>query len=851
MYNYEIIKAIEKFDIYYKSEKIVFHDLEKKFINIFLNEKENNNLYVLPKENSYLIVLFIIYSGLVQYLNNIYSEGNNLIDEIKLGDILEYSKARCEFIGYSGEKIKLKFADGLIYTLPAEQIYKVSIYKGNAATLNKFPKNTNKGSKKTRNIISQIFDIDSDAFTKVISSSTLIVAKKDIIYSIIDNIKISYLGEMLDISEVFPMAYCLSEENYYYFKGNSSKQEPILKFTSKVYSAKDIIRTNKKISSVVVLQDKINREDFEDVVNISRKNNIKTIRLFLEPLEMEYYLNDDELLNNLNINNVNKNFFGNISSEDIDIINKNQYRLVKGYTNVKKKYISINSPYYDAYRKDILTKCRNLINIFQEDSNIIKFVINARTLIKRLLCMVVPLTEYEKFYENKSLKQFTIKSLLNELEKFNKSDLVESLSVNSQRSIEDIYNSCLELYEKEIKNSYKWNELETIIRLSNNQIICILVENKYIKKALRNYIKRRYPLKNNISIESLNIAKRKFYEIVIYTSKLDDNYYWNYNIFNSNKIIYIFHKCEKYNVKYLENRYNKFINKIEDAEVLEYISATENDYMDKKVVSEKEEIEEENNLNNELEMLIATSYIPSCLNNERKQSSITCQKVLVFQSGERAFITSQYEAYVLSESREEIINKKGKNIEKGDVILFIEEIDKDLIDNIMSDLLEISEINSKYNEDYMLVKQWKLEMKNYIAINDIKYNELENKLKSKGVSRCGATIRAWLLNSVVGPQDQEVLKALGEITSIGILKNNYIECYEACVNIRRFQVRIRKAIARCILKLSINEEEENLDLLIKNRIEESVNYIKKVEVESIYEVKKEIPIYLANKILEE
>lgn len=850
MYNDQIMKAIEKFEIYYRGKRILLGDLEKKFINTFLDEKENRNIYILPKDNKYLVGLFIVYCGLVQYLNNVYSEGNNLIDEIRPGNFLEYSKARCEFIGYYEGRIKLKFAN-LIYMLPVDQIYKVSIYKGNATTLNNFPSNTNRGSKKTRNIISQILDIDSDAFTKVISSSTLIIAKKDTIYSLIDNLKISYLGEMLDISEVFPMAYCLSEENYYYFKGNFSKQEPILKFASKTYNAKEILKRNRKINSVIVLQNKINREDFEDIINISKKNNIKTLRLFIQPLEMEHYLDDGELVNNLNINNINKNFFSNISSSDIDIINKRQYRLVKSYTNANKKYISVNASYQDIYRKNILNKCRNLINIFEDDSNIIKFIINARTLVKRLFCMVMPLAEYEKFYENKNLKQFTIKSILKELDNFSNSTFVESLSNESQKIICDIYKNSLDLYEKEIKNNYKWHELERIIRLSNNQTVGILVENKYIRRALRSYLKMRYPLKNKISIESLNAIKEKVYEVVIYTSKLDDNYYWNYNIFNSNNNIYIFYKSEKHNINYLENRYKKFINKLDNVEVFKDVSDTQNTYGSEKGLCEKEEIEEENNLNNELEMLIATSYIPSSLNNERKQSYVTCEKVLVFQSGDRAFITSQYEAYVLSESREVIINKKGKNIEKGDVLLFIEEIEKDLIDNIMNDLLEIYEIKNKYNEDYMLVKQWKKELKVYIIANDIKYGELEEKLKSKGISRCGATIRAWLSNLVVGPQDKEVLKALGEITSLDILKDNYIQCYEACSNIRRFQVRIRKAIARCMLKLSINEEEDDLDLLIKNRIEKSVDYIKKVEVQSIYNVKKEIPMYLANKILEE
>lgn len=633
----------------------------------------------------------------------------------------------------------------------------------------------------------------------------------------------------------------MSEDNYYYFKGNSSKQEPIIKFTSKVYNAKDIIKKNKKINSVVILQDKINKDDLEDVIYISKKNNIDKIRLFFQPLQIEQYIGEERILENFKIVNINDKFFEDINVHDINMLNKKQYRLVKNYINVKEKYVTIKDSSQDRYRKNILRKCRNLINTFEDNNKIIKFIIDARTLAKRISSMIMPLPEYESFFENKNLKRYTIKSVLKELQSFSKSEFVDSLSNESKELISEIYNECLNLYYRELKINNKWTELETIIRLTKNERTGIIVENKYIRKAFRKYLKTRYSLKDNISVESMNTIKESVFEKVIYTSKLDNNYYWNYRALNSGNNIYILSKSEKNNIKYLKRKYLKFINQTDNLLTID----------DEKIAVEELEVSQENNLNNELERFIATSYIPMHLNLGNNQTPTMCELVLTFQTGERAFITSQYEAYVLKEGREEIINKKAKNIEKGDVLLFVEEIEKDLIDQIMADLMNIEEIKAKYSEDYSLVKQWKLDLNRYMAMNNITYNELERKLKDKGVSRCGATIRSWLVNSVVGPQDQEVLKVLGEITSLEILSNKYTQCYEACSNIRKFQILIRKVIARHLLKSSINEEGNELDSLISNRIEEAVKYIKRVEVQNIYQVKKEIPMYLANKVIEE
>ena len=139
----------------------------------------------------------------------------------------------------------------------------------------------------------------------------------------------------------------------------------------------------------------------------------------------------------------------------------------------------------------------------------------------------------------------------------------------------------------------------------------------------------------------MNTIKESVFEKVIYTSKLDNNYYWNYRALNSGNNIYILSKSEKNNIKYLKRKYLKFINQTDNLLTID----------DEKIAVEELEVSQENNLNNELERFIATSYIPMHLNLGNNQTPTMCELVLTFQTGERAFITSQYEAYVLKEGR--------------------------------------------------------------------------------------------------------------------------------------------------------------------------------------------------------
>ncbi|MTK11195.1 MAG: hypothetical protein F8N39_03625, partial [Clostridiaceae bacterium] len=73
MYSDIIIKALEKFTIYYENKEMTFSSIEKKLIDFFCKEEKGNIIYVMPSDNTYLLILFIIYSGLKQYLENLYS----------------------------------------------------------------------------------------------------------------------------------------------------------------------------------------------------------------------------------------------------------------------------------------------------------------------------------------------------------------------------------------------------------------------------------------------------------------------------------------------------------------------------------------------------------------------------------------------------------------------------------------------------------------------------------------------------------------------------------------------------------------------------------------------------------
>ena len=263
------------------------------------------------------------------------------------------------------------------------------------------------------------------------------------------------------------------------------------------------------------------------------------------------------------------------------------------------------------------------------------------------------------------------------------------------------------------------------------------------------------------------------------------------------------------------------------------------------------EISRELHLENEIESLIAMKYIPDIKSvGGLSQESTKCEAVVIFTNSKKAFITPQYNAYVINENKEELVQKKLKELVVGDILVFIEGIEKDLVDTIIQQLMSLKEIKEAYGEDYNLSKEWKVILKEYSVDNKLTLKDLSEKLKFYGVNRESATIRSWIVDATVGPQEEEVYEVIGKLTQNEILTKNYKKIFEACNNIRRLQVKVRKAIVKSLLKDSTLDTLDSIDKLIIKNISDGINYVNQVEIQRIYKVDKEVPIYVTNRILE-
>lgn len=846
MFNSSIWETFKRFKIYQNNKEIEFTVLEEQILNYISNEEKGNYLFIAPKDNDYFLLVSIIYSALKMSYYNIFQGGNDILDLIEVGDMLQYNKLLCRLIDKDDKNLVLQFKDGKSI-LPLNLRYKLNKYNGDATVLNKMQTKSMKSTKKTKNLLAEIMDINIDEMFNVSKKSLLIIENKQRINELIKSIDIK-IGDnpKVALTEVFAMAYYSSVDNVYHYKGNTNKGEPIVKFTSKIYIANELCKKMKDINSILFLPKKISNEDLSDLKEIERKKNINKVSSVISPIELERhigneYLHEDFLVRDLSID-IN-------SIIETKSFNERQLDYYKNYINKNIKVNVVKYKDVNKLRKDINKVCSILSKTFINDEDILKYVISVRKITKRLVSVPIPLIKYDEMIESQYPSE-TIKILIIELKKSYDELLNRNISLENKECISKIYDSVQKLYSLIIEDNPKWSELKTIISLTKSESILIVNDNKIVRFAIKGYLNKLFPWKKNIVVGNRDTKSncQGYFDKTIFTGLLEDNMYNNYAKYNTKSVICIFYQFEKKFFEYLRNKYNSFIDNIKIEESIgdnENINIEDDIYID-------EDIEKELKLEVELEELITIGYIPNVgINYDGSQSTNKCCKVVKFTDGKKAFITKQFNAYELDEDREEILIRKPSELIPGQVLLFVNDIERDIVESTIKDLLAIKKIRDVYEVAYGYSKEWKNILKNYMDVNNYSYNELERQLRKYGVKRTNATIRSWVVDSIVGPQEEEIYEVLAQMTRDKYFLENYNEIYKSCNMIRSFQIKVRKAIAKSLLRVKTRDDNDEIDNIIMDNCSHLFNNVIKVEVAKIHDIEKEIPCYLTNIVLEE
>lgn len=862
--NLQLKESLGKVKFELRNKELVWEEYESISAQMFFSPQtvDKKNRIIIHPGGELMLIISIIMSAFNDYIRNMIDPANNILEHLEIGDMVEVNGYRAIYEGIKDNNIILKYVDGSVY-FPVDHSYKMTGYNGCAKTINKMP--TKKGVKRkvTKDVVSSIFNIDTKEFSNIIKYSTIIVAQKEKVYEIVNNLKIVYEGKKYDITSIFPFAYYSSADRQLDFAGNATKVEPIIKFTSKISVAQDIIQNNKDIKNVTIIGEEIFRnnptyldwiikrrsiENTNIVFEWSKMRNIEGLLENIENIEI-YAWSKNAILDKINLYHT-KSYDKKISSCSC-IQHKVIYNFVNKVIDIKKLNNTENLDNKILVTRKLLKEISYNMVIDDKRDEFLKL---SYTLINLYEKSCFPLKVLEEMIEEERLiavhpKQFIER--LNELAKYLELYVFDSASISKGKYIiENLTFIRKVLYE----NNPKWYELIKAIRMAKFNKMILVVYKAYFIDVIRKCLEMN---KMTLSFEISTINRfnpNKMYDVIVIAGVYQGK---NYDIINSSyneKVIILPYLSESKLFAWINKKNSCLVNKIEKVnKLVEYDSQEVIDEINDMNIELEEEVKDLIDIEDIINDIIKKHGIIEG-NFNTSVSRTDCVRVAIFESGEKAYFSKYFSPSLLDRSSEDIRDVNTEELSVGDELVFKKDekdMDKDIIQDVIEKLLENSEFKKEYENKLMLSRYWKNALDNFMNENNYNENYISSQLLNYNVIRSPMAINTWLrFSKSTAPDKQEVYYALANIIKDKFFMDKWKDIYEACSAIRKLNIRLKKYLGKCIVKSVVKEVKSDFDKIVEACVGDITKFAQIVQIEQLYDVQIEVPVYMINKLIE-
>lgn len=819
------------------------------------NERHKTSL-LLHTGSEYYKVIAIVMSALKILLHS-NTNMDALFCSLQEGDLLMVDGQRAKFLGVKdGSLCGIGFMPGKQYfcietgngakkASPLEQAkqWNISRYQGDAVRLGgKGVKGSLEGrrwfigyfceSKNLKNISTEI------------ESSITVISDRDFAERVYKKVSIVYAGGTVSFSDLVTAAY-VSENESYQLGSNPVKEEPIVKFYSKISPCRDDVVEDKgrRIAACIVCEEKdgVFNSEIHDIVD---RKSLQIAFLLGRTHYTEYkeWLQDDryevcalvpEIVNDVSISSKlfsepireYKAELGRWSRHQISSVDINSGRSVETETEIKRKLLSIKNEYFPSDLKDA-------------------FLMNGYFLLNLCRTAFFPLKFCDQAYAEQIIP-WEISIRFDQMSEF-----ISTLTGEIRTIAEEVRKTLLDAVNDLYQNNPKGEYL--LSKIQRQQVKYIVTPKAYYRSLFNLWMNDIGTADTNLQVitpNELHLGKQCYEDVLFVTPFFDLSFnpYAELNFSSGEVMCYTFEKMrERIQERSASsgrrqiqerNRYRYDLQGSDDVK----IPAGENAIEISNEIDDSFETEMEK-LSKELQFQSARKYISG--SHTSGDGTVQVAAMVGFVSGAVGFFTKYYKAYVL---RNDSIYEIGQeDLKTGDNIIFTKETEnKDIVDTILTKLFETTLFQSELHEQYRLSLYWKETLKNYMKINNVSYRELARRLLEVGCKKHEVTVRSWLYEEshVVGPFDAEDYQAMDKLV--------HFECppetiKEACDSVRSLRRRVLGLLGKTIIRRMSSEEPDPIwDSVLQNA--EDLSQIEQVSSIKIMDEEKYISINLANK----
>lgn len=845
-----ITEIYEKITISYKNILLTDLPVFKKYGNfvckVLESEEKHENALMLNSGSSFYHVLTLSLSAIycVLYKN---TDILDLIKQLNPEDLLIIDGKRAKFIrlgkvdafGFVKDKEYFIYESNSCtnYCLPESLKNKnISRYNGSSERLD--GRGVKSDFLKRKDFISYCTDKKKSEISTEIEKSIAVVCDRGFAEDVYNNVVIEYNGKKIKLSELVTAAY-FSDGEKYQIGNNPTKEDPIIKFYSKISTLRDFVidDNGKSLIGCVFPDESIWYNSSELSVSNRKSLKFSILEGKLNFVKFAEFISDDAY------------HIYSVLPEQVEFPETSRFdsderkRIIREFTLFSKRTLNetvINTDWnsvINEIKKRLLTIQRQL-SYFEGCE---EYIINCYFLLNLCRSAYFPLKYCNIAFEKQQIG-WTLDDKLSSLAAFG-----TETDAEIKEDIEYINSNISLMLDRLYYENPKANII--IQKIKTEKVDCIVTTKAYYNTIFdlwlndENIERDKLPDVLTVSVFEKN---RSVFSRVIFTTAYYDftfNPYAEASFAYADLLIYDY---EKYQSNYMKKNTLRESQTIYEKQGIQYGRVSENkETADERLQDNdldfrfEKEIEQ---LTQNLQVKSANTYLKREFS--KTDSLVPVAKILTFLSGNAGFFTKQFKAYRIS--GESIDETDLADLKVGDSIVFTKQSEnKDIVDLLLNNLLNDKYKETDYPNYYKQSLAWKNEIRTFIESNNYSLVNFVDMLDKNGCSRSYAAVRSWLTEEchIVGPTDENDYKAI--LSTIGS-SLDFKEVCKSCGEIRKLRRKILNLLGKAIIK---NILSENNDPIWKE-VEKNADDLSQIEqISSINEPEEnaKVPVYMANK----
>lgn len=805
---------LSKCDIYYGESLISREAILEKYLSFFaesLVSKERSVNFALHTGSICFDIISVVTVALGCLAYNL-STNDDILGSLQNDEMVMFDGQRYRWKG-------LKTMNGLLYmtieqdgkgrngnyqrSLPYERNkHLIKPYYGDSKVTD--GRGIRKLKSNREEFLASILDVPLAEIPTQIDVSIVIAAERSLFADVCRNVRIEYAdNKHVGLLDIIPAAYYTSGGEEIQFGTNPTKAEPVLKVTSKISTARDIVldRHGNKAVGLLVTGAVSPVDNAAELSDLLRRKSLRFVHVTspMKPGLGEHIL---ELYSDAALFACTKSFLEQ-NAKKVRVANALTLELQRQIGNVVgNTVIPIVVPggwNWSEYR----SLKNSLLNIRQspwQDERKEDFLACAQSMINLLNTAVFTMQDMESAILNMRINP-DVTSPQKRIEKLwdiaDGQDTMQEVCATVADTIESKYKQMLMMCPK-------LNVLEDFVLKHCDERVAIVVPKAYYIDLMR----LTHPRVFNVCPNLICVTANRFnphneYDAVIVVGELNNKRFDPLQCLAARNVTVLLYGCEDQLLSHRRKKKTKYEHRLNMQAGLEQSSQSQDEtevLPDESIEHEMQQFATLDEYISNYSMFDVRKLTPTASTISGYSPLAEVKFVGVFSSGEQIFFSKYYSAVVFDGKT--VSEKTADQLTAGDTLVFAKRDDytKNVVDFIYEKLLLTGRLGNNAGDMYEKSVYWKEALREYKEIGQFTYRNIAKQLRELGCSLQEVTVRQWLVadSHIVGPRDELTMECIARLTEDPYLLGDVHGYFEACRDVRHERRAILELIAKAI-----------------------------------------------------